>query len=116
MVSTILLDPNDKYADYENNLPKRPEYDKELLKAMCDCQVVSKKGYEMLPPSIQDIVLPTSMKLPDIGITIPEIGSLSDVLIVVRSDEELSDGKTFRLNKFKRIGSGNPEIWIRKER
>ena len=142
MISTILLSKNDCYIDEYGNLPSRESvpYDKELLEAFCTNQIVSEKGYRILPPSISkkvkvstiransttntgDIIDgsdgpdgPDRVNLPiTIGITISEISELSDVLVVSRSNEILKNGKKFRLDSFKLITKqGQIEIWAKK--
>ena len=78
---------------------------------------MSDKGYEMLPPSIREKTIRLSQTdkwEPEIGITIPEINSLTDLLIVSRSNAEIS-GKKFRFDNFNLIAkSQNIELWRRK--
>jgi len=111
MVGAILLDANNYYVDDCGGLPARPEYDKELLKAVCAGQTVSYDGYEMLPNSITQNM---GRQGPDysVPITIRELAE-ADVLIVVRALNECSGGKRFRLDNFKQIGYGNIEIYIK---
>ena len=114
MTSTILLDPNDRYVDNNGKLPTRPFFDKELLHALSYNTCVSKSGYKMLPPSIRKNVYINNNNI-TCAITINEIANLSNVLIVVRSNKNLLNGKKFRLNNFKNlIIKKNIEIWIRK--
>jgi len=104
VVSTILLSRDNKYVKDDGSLPKRPNFDKALLKALCENQIVSDEAYDMLPPSIKSVVnLPTKWEEPGIGITIPEIDALTDLLIVSRSNETILGGKTFRLDNFNLI-------------
>jgi hypothetical protein len=111
MVGTILLDQNDIYVDNCGRLPKRPPFDKELLSAVCKGQTVSYTGFDMLPPSITN-----DMSRPgedySVPITIRELAE-ADVLIVVRAPQPCNGGKKFRFDKFKQIGYGNIEIFIK---
>ncbi len=117
IVSTILLSKDDYYVDSEGNLPSRGcvEFDKNLLKALVSGKSVSYKSIKMLPPSIAEVAKVTAEE-PEVGITIREIDALSDLLIVTRSCADISEGKTFNLNKsFKPLVKDTKiEIWIRK--
>lgn len=102
MVNTILLDLNDNYVDANGNLPERPVYDKELLKAFASNQVVTQKGYDSLPPSMRKLLVVTKdVKEITMAVTIPEISKYSDLLVVNRSTKALVNGKRFRLDGFK---------------
>lgn len=71
----------------------------------------------MLPPSIRNkVILPGKWQEPEIGITIPEIDGLTDLLIVVRSIQFSPRGKKFDLSRsFKRIVTNESiELWHRK--
>jgi hypothetical protein len=114
IVATILLDPNDKYICEENRLPTRPLFDKELLYSLVKGETISQKGWEMLPPSMRaDVIL--NDRVEPYPITVDEIGALTDILIVSRSNHSCKDGKVFRLDKFKLIlKQPNLEIYRRK--
>jgi hypothetical protein len=114
-VGTILLSKNNKYVDDLGNLPKRPSHDKEMLSALLSCQIVSPKGYKMLPPSLQAVCVNDPYKSPTFPVTIPEIATCK-LLIVSRSAEEIAGGKVFRLNDFKCILKDRKvELWISKK-
>jgi len=113
IVSTLLLSKNGMYVDIDNNLPKRPAFDKQLLKDICKNKKVSEAGFEMLPASIKKNLFKS--ETPNIGITIKEIDNLSDLIIVSISDSTIVNGKKFRFDKFKNIYKGNEiELWIKK--
>jgi len=116
MINTILLDTNDNYVDNQGKLPKRPDYDKELLKAFSLNQTVSKKGYDRLPPSMRKFLTITeNTKEITMAVTIPEIAKYSDILLVNRSSENLENGKRFRLDDFYLLTKqGQFEIWLKK--
>jgi hypothetical protein len=117
VVNTILLSQDDCYVDKDGNLPARPYFDKELLYAFCKGQSVSLRGYDMLPPSIQQVVNIVDERHITAAITIPEIDAHCDILIVVRSNEHFGpdNGKKFMFDKFKPIVlNGGLEIWSRK--
>jgi len=58
----------------------------------------------MLPPSMKRVVTVDDKWLePTVGVTIPEIDALSDLLIVVHSNELIVRGKQFRLDNFELI-------------
>ncbi len=110
MVGTILLDMYDNYVDDEGNLPSRPPFDKELLKAVIKGNTVTKDGEALLPDSLLKVAKPNKSIVP---ITIRELAN-ADVLIVVRSNVRLINGKKFRLDNFKRLNKGTIQIYIRK--
>lgn len=112
MVGTILLDANNHYVDSEGNLPVRPEGDKELLKAIVRDNIVSHKAFEMLPRSIASEAYGPVVTGYEVPITIQELAE-ANVLIVHRSSVVIEQGKKFRLDNFRQIGKGNPEIWIK---
>jgi len=115
VVSTILLAQNDVYVSYDGKLPARPDFDKDLLKALVKNQIISVEAGKMLPKSIRDVAYGITGRVePTTGITIPEIAGLTDLLLVVRSYEPLK-GKKFRLNNFEQIVCLKElEIWRRK--
>ena len=114
MINTILLSKNGCYVDKDGNLPKRPKFDKELLTAFCKDQIVSEEGFNILPPSIQKVVKKQKDNDITLGVTIPEIATYSNVLLVIRSQEDIIDGKIFRLDNFKcLVKAGEIEIWIK---
>mgnify|MGYP006883055741 CR=1 FL=1 len=115
IVSTILLTRDNHYVDDNGNLPDRPTFDKPLLTGLCKNQEVSQDAYDMLPPSIRQIVRGVTEEEPTIGITIPEIDGLTDLLIVSRSNGTIYSGKKFRFNNFKLLANDmSLEIWKRK--
>ena len=112
IVGTILLTNNDEYV-CNNKLPERPLWDRELLKAVISGGTVSPKGYRMLPPSLEALVSITQDE-PTAPITIEEIDSLSDLLIVSRTRSMCPNGKVFRLDNFEPIiKNEGVEIWKR---
>lgn len=109
---TILLTKDNFYVDINGNLPKRPKHDKLLLSEICRNQVVSDEAYNMLPLSIQKLC--TVGTQPTVPITINELANCQ-ILIVSRSTDEVSSGKTFRLDNFNLIVKDRKiEIWSRK--
>jgi hypothetical protein len=54
-IGTILLTEDNCYVDDRKQLPHRPTWDKEWLTTLVKLNTVSKKGYAMLPPSIQEV-------------------------------------------------------------
>jgi len=112
MIGTILLSKDDKYVDDLGNLPKRPAGDKELLMGLLSAQIVSPRGYKMLPPSLQAVCMNDLYKFPTFPVTIPEIDKCT-LLIVSRSPEAIEGGKVFRLNGFRCILKDRKvELWI----
>ena len=115
IISTILLSSDNFYVNENGELPKpRPPHDKQLLATLCKGQSVSQKAYDMLPPSIREVVKVTELE-PTIGITIPEINALTDLLIVSRSNELIVRGKKFDLERsFKLLVKDRKiELWER---
>jgi len=113
IVSTILLSPENVYVDKDGNLPYRPNFDKDLLREVVRGQRVSFKAKEMLPESIASLAY--SSHFPNVGITIPEIDELTDLLIVIRSADHI-EGKKFRFDNFYPILKlKDIELWRRRE-
>jgi len=112
-VGLILLTENNVYVSNEGNLPKRPPFDKALLKSIVSGEKVSLQGYETLPPSIQAIIAQGPAQGGDtFPITIPEIGTVK-LLIISRSNVEM-EGKQFRMDNFRRLVKQDQlELWIR---
>jgi len=115
VVSTILLTRDDIYVSDKGKLPVRPSFDKDLLKCLVKNQIISVEASSILPKSIKDMAYDITSRIePTTGVTIPEIAGLTDLLIVVRS-EELLFGKQFRLDNFEQIVCLKElEIWRRK--
>ena len=116
IVGTILLTSDRQYVvGPESTLPARGSWDKELLTTLAKGNLVSEKGYKMLPPSIRQLVSVTAGE-PSFPVTIPEIGALSDILIVSHSNEISPVGKVFDLDRsFKLLTVGKKtSIWRRK--
>ena len=111
MVGTILLDKDNHYVDNCGGLPKRPPFDKELLSAVCKGQTISYEGFDLLPPSITNIMSRANDDY-SVPITIRELVE-ADVFIVVRSVQPCNGGKKFRFDNFKQIGYGNIDIFIK---
>ena len=101
IVSTIILTKDNFYVNSEGKLPARPDFDKELLSNIVTGQRVSDKAYEMLPRSMKKVVKFSMGMEPTVGITIKEIDGLTDLLIVVHSNEIITRGKQFRMDNFK---------------
>lgn len=116
MIGTILLAAGNYYVKADGSLPTRPDFDKDLLTAICKGSSVSIRGYTLLPPSIQEVTSCLVFRDPGIAITIPELGKAS-ILIVVRSLELVDEGaKQFRLDKHRLlIKQRDIEIWELKD-
>jgi len=118
-VGIILLSQDNFYVDKHNNLPKRPKFDKELLKALCKGQrvVVGPNTRHAMPPSI----LGTTTQVPwedeydlNLGMVTLQINP-PNLLIVVRSATYLHAGKHLSLKDYNRYYDGDSlEIWIHK--
>ena len=117
MLGTLLLTDNDFYVDENSNIPSRKgvEFDKELLKLVCTEQFVSDKAFNMLPPSIRNVVhlAEVDFNEPTVAITIKEIAKC-DILIVTRSRETIVRGRQFRFDNFSLVVKQRDiEIWRR---
>lgn len=109
-VGTLLLDQNDNYL-VKGELPKRPSFDKAFLKALCTQQTLTRKGIELLPPSI--IAVRSFYDNEGLLIGIKEISEHAHLLIIVRSSEA-GEGKKFRFDNFKKyISTNEVELWVR---
>ena len=118
-VGIVLLSQDNFYVDKHNNLPKRPKFDKELLKALCKGQrvVVGPNTRHAMPPSI----LGTTTEVPweddyDLNLgMVPMQVNPPNLLIVVRSDTYLHEGKHLSLKEYERFFNGvELEIWIKR--
>jgi len=112
-VGTILLTKSNKYVDAEGNLPKRPNFDKELLRGLVSGKRVSGYSYLMLPPSIQKLCYCKEFGSEEyFPISVKELAE-AELLIVSRSQEDFEGGKEFRLDNFKcLVKDRKVEIWI----
>lgn len=115
IVSTILLSLDDCYIDNHGNLPsERPNFDKKLLKAIVNGQTVTHKAFNMLPNSIRKDLVVTDEN-PSVGVTISEISALSDMIVVVRTQECLNSPFKFRFTNFECLVKDTKiEIWMKK--
>jgi len=112
-VGTILLTKSNKYVDADGNLPKRPSFDKELLRGLVSGKRVSGYSYLMLPPSIQKLCYCKEFGSEEhFPISIKELAQ-TELLIVIRSTEEFSRGKEFKFDNFKCLAKDRRiELWI----
>ena len=107
----VLLSQDGKYLDDRNQLPHRCSWDKELLTHLVSVNLISKYGYDLLPPSIKDVAKITNGE-PELALTIQELNALPDTLIVVRSARMVSGGKVFRMDNYEPILTEQRiEIW-----
>ena len=114
IISTVILTKDNFYVTEDGRLPTRASFDKKLLTSLCKGQHISHDAYEMLPNSIRNLTHLTSDE-PTIGITIKEIDVLTDLLIVVHSNELITRGKQFRLDKFELLVKDRKvSLYIRK--
>ncbi len=114
-VGIILLSQNDMYVDSEGNLPTRPDFDKELLVALCKGQkfTCGTNTIWTLPPSIMDNAYYDRNYDINLGI-ITLVQDPPHLLLVSRSDDYMIDGKSFSLKSYKRyFESEYFELWIR---
>jgi len=115
IIASLLLTEEDYYIDDRKQLPHRPTFDKELLKALISLNTITKDAYDILPASIQKTTTVT-LKEPSMAIKISEIDALADLLIIIRSTRKVHGGKKFRLDKFRCLARpGQIELWVRKE-
>ena len=111
----LLLTEDNEYIDDRKQLPHRPTFDKELLKALISTNTISKDALGLLPKSLRDVAVVTH-KEPSLALTIKEIDGLADILMIIRSTRKARNGKKFRLTNFSRVAApGIIEIWHRKK-
>ena len=112
MIGSLLLTTSDEYLTAKGRLPDRPALDKLLLTELCRNKIVSKRGYEMLPPSIRRVC--KVGKKYDMPITIKEIAKC-ELLIISRSPMSTTGlGLQFKLHKFKLIIKDTKcELWMK---
>lgn len=108
MIGIVLLDQYNRYL-IGNDLPQRPNRDKELLSLLVSHFEVSDAAKAILPPSISSLA---GTKPPQLGIKIREIGK-SDVIIVHRTKDFRPIGfdRVFRLDGYSKLEG--VELWIK---
>ena len=113
-VATLLLDINDMYVNKDGGLPEgRPSWDKELLRSMISCSVISPEGANILPDSMTNGMIDNKFTMP---ITIQEVNDTADMIIVIRAYSMSLEGKQFRLDDYNKIVDlGQIELWFRKD-
>jgi len=117
-VGILLLSQDDYYVDEEGDLPPRPNFDKELLLALCKGQgcLGSRKTLEGLPRSLKDTAYCYELVDDyDVNLGIKTLYTQPPhMLIVVRSDSYLYAGKLFDIeNRFiEKFRSENLELWF----
>ena len=103
-VGIILLSPDGFYLDADGFLPKRPDFDKELLVELCRGQdyICSENTMSTLPKSITENATRCAKEDYDINLGIKTLHIMPPhLLIIVRSDKRLNDGKYFDLSDYR---------------
>ena len=119
-VGILLLSQDNFYTDKDGRLPKRPEFDKELLVALCKGQdfVCSSNTFDTLPDSIlENSYLKTERtETYDINLGVKTLFTLPPhLLIVVRSQQYIHHGKHFSLANYNlHFKSDDLELFIHK--
>ena len=116
-VGILLLSEEGFYAGVNNQLPERPDFDKELLVSLCQGQraVMGPNTRQALPKSITEQI--TEVPWEDdydinLGI-VPLKVTPPHLLIVVRSDRKLFNGKHFSLSDYSNVFSSRSlELYI----
>ena len=115
IIGTLILDLQDRYVSDDGRLPTRPNFDKVWLSAMVENSLISKEGFDTLPLGMQKLATITHGR-PTLCITIPEIGTLANILIVTRSYEAMPDGKVFRLEAFEEIAKSGQFVMYKRKK
>ena len=120
-IGMILLDPNNIYVYSDGSLPVRPSWDKGYITSMIEGKTVlcSQNVLETIPHSMLNIAkfITDHNHEFDINWGISTFNDIPDILLVTRSKvAKRKSGKTFRLNNYTRINTGNSqlEIWMPK--
>ncbi len=117
-VGIILLSQDNYYLDRRGNLPLRPEFDKELLVALCKLQTFTcgSNTFKSLPESILKNAHYTKGSDYDVNLgVVTLVDNPPHLLIVSRSDQYIHGGKHFSLKDYKRyFDSPKLELWIKK--
>lgn len=115
-VGIILLSQDDKYLSSAGKLPSRPSFDKDLLIALCQGQtfVCGYNTINSLPNSILDTAVHVCDNDYDVNLGVVTLYTQPPhLLIVVRSSETLSCGKSFDLAEYNQyFSSKDLELWI----
>jgi hypothetical protein len=117
-VGILLLSQDDCYIDEQGNLPSRPDFDKELLVALCKGQkcLGSRNTLESLPRSIIESAYCYEIVTDyDVNLGIKTLYKQPPhLLIIVRSADTLNGGKKFDISNYKRyFSSVELELWIK---
>ncbi len=116
-VGIILLSQDNYYLDNYGELPKRPEFDKELLVALCKLQTFTcgQNTFKSLPDSILRNAFYTEGGEYDVNLgIITLVENPPHLLLVSRSDQYIHDGKHFSLKDYTRyFDSPDLELWIK---
>ena len=115
-IGTVLLSKDNFYIGTKGELPARPDWDKDFITNLIKGRKVlcSKNTLVDLPKSILDSAYFTTNPTleHDINFGISSFKYKPDILIVVRSNENLNAGKLFRLNDYTLIHcSTNMEVY-----
>jgi len=117
-VGLLLLSQDNYYIDNYGRLPARPNFDKELLVALCRGQrfTCGSNTMEALPDSILKNSYFTAEDEYDINLgMITLIDNPPHLLIVTRSQQYIHIGKHFSLSDYSlKFKSNNLEIYIHK--
>jgi len=117
-VGIMLLSQDNMYVDNHGRLPKRPDFDKELLVALVKGQkfTCSENTFKDLPDSIMKNAYYTEGRDYDINLGVKSFKNNGPhLLIVTRSEQYIHNGKHFSLKEYNRYFEGQGlEIWIKK--
>lgn len=123
-VAIVLISSDGYYLGEKGQLPKRPDFDKQLITSLATDKVVlcSENTYETIPPSIKKVakkITTDRSELWDVNFGIKTYNINSDVFIVVNSTEPLNGGKEFKLDRItenynKQFSFGQVDIYVNK--
>jgi hypothetical protein len=123
-LSVVLLSSDGFYVGPNDELPVRPEFDKDLLTALArGSQILcSKATLLQLPKSFKRISKTITTNPSDswnLNFGIATFTALSDVFLIIHSQEPLRDGKKFKIDWLKanytnKYTSPEISIWLLK--
>jgi len=116
-LGVVLLSKNNKYIGEQGQLPARPSWDKDFITRLIKGKRVlcSKETLNSLPKSIlKSAYFTTSCEAEyDINFGIDTFKQKPDLLIVVRSNDDLDGGYEFRLSGYELlVKRQNMELYL----
>jgi hypothetical protein len=110
-IGLILLDSEHRYVYENGELPRRPIWDKRLLREYLRGEIVSHEAYKDMPMSLKRVCTPGDNYT--VAFKIREIAEC-DVIVAIIGEDRGLPGKEFRFTGYRLlVGGDSVEVWIR---